>query len=125
MVKVKKLDKKDIPKIIELSLIIFKPKDRKTHHDPKKWRRYLRNDGILLGAFINGELVGYLFSYKKSNQHYYAWLGGVKKEFRKKGIMTKLLKTLEEKLIYRGCRLLTASTYEKKFPGMFALLNGC
>lgn len=123
MLKVKELDKKDIPEIIELSLAIFKPKDRRTHHDPRKWRRYLRDGGILLGAFIDGELVGYLFSYRKSSQHYYTWLGGVKKGFRRRGIMTKLLKTLEEELIHRDCKLLTASSYEEKFPGMFVLLK--
>jgi len=109
--------------IIKLSLAIFKPKDRRVHHDPREWRRYLRDGGIMLGAFIGGDLVGYLFSYKKSSKHYYAWLGGVKKRFRRRGIMTRLLKTLEEELVHRGCGLLTTSSYEEKFPGMFVLLK--
>lgn len=125
MVEIKELNKKDIPKVIELSLTIFKPKDGRnnSYHDPQEWRDYLDNNGMLLGAFVNKELVGYLLARREDNRQFHLWMSGIKMQFRRRGLMTKLLKGLESCLAKQGHPRLTVNTYEEKFPAMFALLK--
>jgi ribosomal protein S18 acetylase RimI-like enzyme len=124
-VEIRELDKVDIPKAIEISLAIFSPKNSKNspYYDPQKWNDYLDNGGILLGAFVNNKLVGYLMSYRKTSRRFHVWMAGVKKEFRRRGVMTRLLKTLERKLVVQGYELMTINVCEVKSPEMFAFVK--
>lgn len=113
---IKELTKKDIAAAIDLDLSIVETGKGKSdpYHDVQKWRHYLDDGGILLGAFVNSNLIGYLMSRRESKRHFHVWMGGIKPEFRRRSLMTKLLEVLENRLKKEGYRRLTVNTYEKK-----------
>ena len=127
MIVIKQLDEKDFPEVIKLSLSIFKPKAGKQdrYHNIQRWKKYFKHKGILLGAFINKKLVGYLFCYQReSNQNsLHCWAAGVDKKYRQKGILKKLISKLIKILKEKNYKALTINTWPEKFPEMYAYLT--
>jgi len=127
MIKIKQLNEKDFPEVIKLSLSIFKPKAEKQdrYHDIQRWKKYFKHKGVLLGAFINKKLVGYLFCYQKeSNQNsLHCWMAGVNKECRQKGVLKKLISKLIKILKEKNYKAFTINTWPEKFPVMYAYLT--
>lgn len=127
VVKIKRLSELDIPRAIELSLLVFKPKEgeKERHHQPKKWKEHFRKGGVLLGAFVDNQLVGFIFGYEKEpgKETFHCWMGGVAEKYRQRGILKKLVRGLMKLLRQKGYKTLTLNTYPEKFPAMFAYLN--
>jgi len=127
MVKIRELFEADIPQVIGLSLKVFKPKkDRKDpYHNLEKWREYFKQGGILLGAFVNKQLAGYLFCYErepgKNNLH--CWMAGVAEKYRRQGLLKKLISKIKKILKEKGYKTFTINTWPEKFPAMYAYLT--
>jgi len=127
MIKIKQLHKTDFPVVINLSLSIFKPKARKDdrYHNIKNWEDHFKQKGVLLGAFLNNELVGYLFCYEREPNlnSLHCWMAGVSEEYRRQGILKKLMLKLTKLLKEKGFKALTINTWPEKFPAMYAYLT--
>ncbi|KKR30287.1 MAG: hypothetical protein UT61_C0009G0020 [Candidatus Woesebacteria bacterium GW2011_GWA1_39_8] len=54
MVEVKKLKEEDLPKVVKLSINIFKPSENEINkfHNTQKWTENYSKDSLLLGAFF-------------------------------------------------------------------------
>jgi len=127
MMEIKQLNEKDFPEVIKLSLSIFKPKAGKQDrfHNIQTWRRYFKQKGVLLGAFINEELAGYLFCYKRepNKNSLHCWMAGVDQKYRQKGILKKLISELTKILKKENYKTFTINTWPEKFPAMYAYLT--
>jgi len=127
MITIKQLSEKDFPEVIKLSLSIFKPKAEKQdrYHDIQRWKKYFKHKGILLGAFIDKKLVGYLFCYQReSNQSsFHCWMTGVDEKHRQKGVLKELISRLIEILKEKKYKTFTINTWPEKFPAMYAYLT--
>lgn len=127
MVKIKQLHEADFPVVIDLSLSIFKPKAGKhdRYHNIKNWEEYFKQKGVLLGAFLNNKLVGYLFCYERepSSNSLHCWMAGVSEMYRRQGILKKLMLKLTKILREKGFKIITINTWPEKFPAMYAYLT--
>jgi ribosomal protein S18 acetylase RimI-like enzyme len=127
MVKIKQLHEADFPIVVDLSLSIFKPKAGKNdrYHNIRNWEEYYKQKGVLLGAFLNNELVGYLFCYEREPYKgtLHCWMAGVAEKYRKQGILKKLMSELTKVLKERGYKDFTINTWPEKFPAMYAYLT--
>lgn len=127
MIKIKQLHETDFSAVINLSLSIFNPKEGKDdrYHNINNWKEYFKQKGILLGAFLNNKLVGYLFCYEKepNKNTLHCWMAGVSEKHRRQGILKKLMIKLTEVLRERGYEVLTINTWPEKFPAMYAYLT--
>jgi len=127
MIEIKQLNEENFPKVIKLSLSIFKPKAGKQDrfHNIQRWKKYFKQEGILLGAFINEELAGYLFCYQRelNQKSLHCWMAGVSKEYRQKGILKKLISKLTRILKEKNYKVFTINTWPEKFPAMYAYLT--
>lgn len=125
MVEIKKLAAYDLEKAINLSREIFKPQGEEDSpfHDAARWKEYLDKGGLLLGAFVDGELAGYNLGYPVDDQEFHLWMGGVAERFRGTGLATHLLEEEERLAKEQGYRILTVNTYQEKFPVMFSFLS--
>jgi RimJ/RimL family protein N-acetyltransferase/GNAT superfamily N-acetyltransferase len=120
---IKELSEEEIPKVVEISKIIFNVTDvGGKYHDKNLWEERLDKNGILLGAYYDEKLVGYKFGYEENKETFHSWMGGVLEEFRGNKIATKLLSFQENLLKDRGYKYITVNTVESKYPEMFKLL---
>jgi len=74
------------------------------------------------GAFSGGRLVGFLWGTRSHGMLYLEW-GGVAPEFRRRGIYTRLLRTVEEETARLGCHKLWFFTSEQNTPGIRAYIK--
>lgn len=81
--------------------------------------------GILLAAFIKDQIAGYVFAYERQpkTKNIHCWMAGVKKEFRRRGVLKKLMAQLTKVARKKGYKRLTINTYPKRFPHMFNFLT--
>ena len=127
MIRMKRLGEADFLKVISLSLSIFKPEKGKEdpYHQLKKWKKNFKKEGLLIGAFVNDELAGYLFCYEKDSRQkvIHCWLAGTAEKYRRQGVFKRLMMELTRILKKRGYKGLTINTYPEKFPAMYAYLT--
>lgn len=124
MIQIKELTEKDIPLVHELSREVFGESALAEKYSIEKWREHLQESGLLLGAFEDGELIGFKFGYRREPERFHSWLEGVRPDSRRRGVMRALTKTQESWVKARGFQRLTVNTYAEKFPGMYAFLLG-
>jgi ribosomal protein S18 acetylase RimI-like enzyme len=59
--------------------------------------RYEDKEKIILVAYLNGQPVGYMISYDKYRDgSFYCWMTGVEPDFRRKGVLTKMMDYLND-----------------------------
>ncbi len=68
---------------------------------------------LILGAYRNDEIVGYLIAYEKNNR-FYCWLTAVDKQYRKRGILTEMMKLFEKRAKVLGYNKVTLKTVNNK-----------
>lgn len=68
---------------------------------------------IVLAAYINNENVGYLIAYDKDG-NFYCWVAAVDEKYRRKGILTKMMKIYEEFAKNHNYTKLTLKTVNDK-----------
>lgn len=68
---------------------------------------------IILGAYINNEIIGYLIGYEKEKS-FYCWLAAVDKRYRRMGILTKMMNILENYARELGYNKVTLKTLNNK-----------
>ncbi len=122
---IRKLSIKDIPNVISISKRIFGVTDNENWHHAAvtKWEDRFNKNGALLGAYVNGLLVGYKFGYEKSPERFHSWMGGVLREYRGQKIATHLLKHQENLIKEKGYKEITVNTIESKYPIMLKFLK--
>jgi ribosomal protein S18 acetylase RimI-like enzyme len=124
---IKQLYETDFAEVIDLSLSIFKPKAGKNdrYHNINNWKEYFRQKGILLGAFVNNKLAGYLFCYERepNKNTLHCWMAGVAEKHRRQGMLKKLTSKLTKILREKDYKAFTINTWPKKFPSMYAYLT--
>lgn len=122
MIKIESLKKSDIHIFRKLLLEIFNngfeyyPENarryNKNHWDKFRIEKYLKNSDILMLVSREGnEAIGYLIGkyYYRLNKSSILWLG-VRKDYREKGVGSKLEKSWEVWSRLKGARVLKAST---------------
>lgn len=75
---------------------------------------------LILGAYKDEEIVGYLLAYERNNS-FYCWLTAVDKEFRRMGILTNMMNIFEARAKEFGLNKLTIKTVNNK-RGMLSYL---
>lgn len=50
-----------------------------------------KNKLLILLALHHNQIIGYKIGYERKQHHFYSWLGGVHKDYRKQGIASKLM----------------------------------
>lgn len=68
---------------------------------------------LILGAYRNDEIMGYLIAYEKNNS-FYCWLTAVDKRYRKKGILTEMMNLFEKRAKELGYNKVTLKTVNNK-----------
>jgi len=61
----------------------------------------------LVGAFRDGQLVGFKLGYRRRAQEFYSWLGGVRPAFRRRGLASQLMARQHEWCAGQGYGLVT------------------
>jgi len=73
--------------------------------------RYRDREELILTAYFGDEPVGYLISYDKYvDGSFYCWMAGVEPEFRRRGILTKMMAYLNEWAIKHKYEKITLKT---------------
>ena len=116
------LPEQDISSVLPLSSKIFGQQIGTFHHIFSKWTDHYKNDGILLGAFKDNELVGYIFGYRVDEDEFHYWMGGVGEKHRGNGIGRSLLTELEKKVKEEGYKKITVNTYKEKWQVQYGFL---
>jgi predicted GNAT superfamily acetyltransferase len=121
--KIREISKVEIPDAIKISRIIFNSTDdNDKYHTQSLWEEKLNRDGILLGAYLDGVLIGYKFGYREDSETFHSWMGGVLEEYRGQKVATELLHFQEKLLQSRGYKYVTVNTVKSKYPNMFNFL---
>lgn len=68
---------------------------------------------LILGAYVNNEIIGYLIAYEKNNS-FYCWVVAVDKRYRRKGILTEMMNTFESFAKKLGYNKVTLKTLNNK-----------
>ncbi|MCF7808416.1 MAG: GNAT family N-acetyltransferase [Candidatus Marinimicrobia bacterium] len=92
---------------------------------PEKYKKVRHCENLLLVAFEGERPVGFKLGFRKDENTFHSWLGGVQEEFRRQGIAQALLDEQERVVHGMGLKRITFNTYDK-FPEMiaFGLKNG-
>lgn len=119
------LDQNSLEEVNTLSRIIFNKGKEDSNHKMDLWEKMYASDGLLLGAYIDGELVGFLFSYvrEKGTGRYHLWMGGVLEKYRRKGAFSALYKKSLEIIKSWGYAVITGNTFPTKFNVMWDFLQ--
>lgn len=73
--------------------------------------RYRDREELILTAYLGNEPVGYLISYDKYvDGSFYCWMTGVKAEFRRRGILTKMMNYLYDWAVKHNYHKITLKT---------------
>ena len=73
------------------------------------------HDHLILAAYINNEIVGYLIGYDKNQDgSFYCWLAGVDNNFRRLGILSKMMQKFEEYARNHNYQKITLKTVNDK-----------
>jgi ribosomal protein S18 acetylase RimI-like enzyme len=127
MLDVKELSENDIPQVLLLSQQIFNPPEAESdyHHLLSVWQEHYKNDGLILGAYLNEELSGFVCFYEKENGSgsYHCWMAGVAETARGRGILKSLITRAEEIAREKGYTHISINTYPEKYPAMFHYLQ--
>lgn len=68
---------------------------------------------LILGAYVDGEIIGYLIAYEKKAS-FYCWIAAVDKRYRKMGILTEMMNLFEERAKKIGYHKVTLKTLNNK-----------
>lgn len=79
---------------------------------------YCRNridnlESIILGAYVDDEIIGYLIGYEKED-NFYCWLAAVDKRYRRNGILTKMMNIFEKRAKNLGYNKISLKTLNNK-----------
>lgn len=97
----------------------------KVYHKIEEWDRleagtieYCSNKignskNIILGAYINDEIIGYLIAYER-NTSFYCWVVAVDKRYRRNGILTEMMNIFESYARKLGYNRVTLKTLNNK-----------
>ncbi len=113
-----------IDQIIEMSLQIMKPYDGRNNsrHQKDWWVESYHKNGVLLGAFVDDQLVGYNFGFAYSPDEYHYSMGGILEQFRGRGLGKKMLQEQERLAKEAGYKEITVNTYKHMWPVQYQLL---
>ena len=124
MTTIRRLVKVELQPVFDASLEIFQPlpSEQHTYHDLRIWKELMDQGAIVLGAYADEHLGGFLFAKRIDTGHLHIWLAGVIPDKRRQGLLRALLKKIESIAAEEGVTTLTINTYAKRFPEMFQLL---
>lgn len=77
---------------------------------------------LILGAYIDDEIIGYLIAYEK-NESFYCWVTAVDDRYRRIGILTEMMRIYEEYAKELGYDKLTLKTLNNKREMLSYLAN--
>ncbi|MGL5392924.1 MAG: GNAT family N-acetyltransferase [Shewanella sp.] len=83
--------------------------------------RLAGKNGLLLLAYVEGELAGFKLGYEQDATTFYSWLGGVATDFRRLGLAQSLLEYQETWARRQGYRHIQVKTMNR-FPAMLTML---
>lgn len=112
-----------LDEVLEVAKKVFNPTpdEMKQYHRKELWLEKLNNEGVLLTANENNEVVGFAVCYKKEKS-FHIWNVGVLNNYRKKGIWKNLYSEIVKYAKQKGHRKLTINTFKNKFPSMYNFL---
>lgn len=124
MITIRRLVKVELQSVFEAGLAIFQPLPSEQHayHDLRVWKEFLDQGAVVLGAYADDRLGGFVFVKREASDHFHIWLAGVLPEMRRQGLLRSLLKKVETISHEEGVTRLTINTYPKRFPEMYQLL---
>lgn len=126
-VTVKEVKQDQIDKTIALSIQIFRPNSEELsrYHARDVWLEHYSHDGLLVGAFVQERMVGFLFAYVRMPQQKtsHCWILGVHENYRRHGILERMMDQAFNILRQRGFQFFTLNTYPERFPAMYAFLE--
>lgn len=70
-------------------------------------------ESIILGAYVDDEIIGYLIGYEKED-NFYCWLAAVDKRYRRNGTLTKMMNIFEERAKNLGYNKISLKTLNNK-----------
>lgn len=68
---------------------------------------------LILGSYVNDEIIGYLLAYEKNNS-FYCWITAVDKRYRRRGILTEMMNHFIEHAKRLGYKKVTLKTLNNK-----------
>lgn len=119
---IRPLGEADIPAAHALSVRVFGPSAETEKYSLAAWQKHFYEGGLLVGAYQDGVLVGFKFGYVREPGGLHSWLGGVREESRRQGIMRALTTAQESCAREKGHAFITVNTYRDKFPRMYEFL---
>ncbi len=81
---------------------------------------------LIITAYQNDNPIGYLIAYDQfKDGSIYCWLAGVKKDYRRQGVLKKMIKHLNSWAVKQGYKSIRITT-RNRFRGMltYLILNG-
>lgn len=127
MIQIRILTEKELPHVTQLSNKIFDPilQGLNKNEDPSIWQENYKKDSLVIGAYSDKQIVGFIFFYEKfpGTKNIQCWMCGVDEKCRGQGILTTLMQVGMKKLKEREYEYVTVSTYPEKFPMMFSFLQ--
>lgn len=126
VIEIRLLTEKEIPQVVQLSASIFTPIVKELGNDekPELWDEQFRENGLLLGAYVDKQLAGYAFFFEKEKDSgaAHCWMTGVLEKYRGQGVLSQLMDEGQKQLQEKGYKQITVNTFEEKFPNMYAYL---
>jgi predicted GNAT superfamily acetyltransferase len=122
MIEIRELMEDDLPEAHRLSVEVFGQDANDEKHSIEKWKKHLKENGTLIGAFDGDELVGFVFGYQRIPEELHSWLAGVRETHRRQGVMRSLNARQEALARAHGFKAVTVNTYQDLFPGMYQFL---
>lgn len=92
----------------------------KKFHTKQAWMEKLNNGGLLLTAYEEDKLIGFVICALKQDKIFNIWLVGVLEDYRSRGIWKNLYQKVEEYAKNNGHMRLTLGTYKDKYPSMYS-----
>lgn len=72
-----------------------------------------KNKLLIILTFHHDQIVGYKIGYERKQHHFYSWIGGVHKDYRKQGIASKLMDIQHNWCRERGYKTIQTKTKNK------------
>lgn len=75
--------------------------------------KHMSDKRLILGSYVNDEIIGYLLAYEKNNS-FYCWITAVDKRYRRRGILTEMMNHFIEHAKRLGYKKVTLKTLNNK-----------
>lgn len=115
----------DLSDALILAKEVFEPSEKELaeYHQEAHWREKMRHGGLLVTAWKNGTMIGFVICDHREERTLHVWNAGVHHPHRGRGVWSTMYAAIENFASRAGYDRITLNTSRERFPNMYAFVK--